>query len=133
MPKERQKNPFCFTARRLAPNEGGAADIYNLQSLLGRYGYLKGGHTPGNYDETTRRAVAQFQTFYGIFPPEDGVCDQATLYLLNQPRCGMPDPLPGQRSTAGRLAPFVTVGARWPKNSLSYKWLNSTPDLTASR
>ena len=132
MPKERQKTPFCFTARRLAPNEGGAADIYSLQSLLGRYGYLKGGHTPGSYDEATRRAVAQFQTFYGIFPPEDGICDQETLYRLNQPRCGMPDHPAGQRSAAGRLAPFVTVG-KWPKTALSYKWLNSTPDLTASR
>src|ERR1051325_5056251 len=133
MPKERQKIPFCLNARRLAPNEGAAADIHKLQAMMGRKGYLKGGFCPGVYDETTRQAVAQFQNFYRIFPAEDGVGDQATIYLLNQPCCGVPDHAPGQRALTGRLAPFVTVGSRWPKIALSYKILNATPDLTVAR
>jgi predicted Zn-dependent protease len=133
MPKERQKKAFCCNARRLAPDEGSTDDVYQLQALMGRHGYLKGGYRPGIYDEATRKAVAQFQSFYRLYPSEDGICDQATIYLLNQPRCGMPDHPPGQRSTTGRLAPFVTVGSKWPKASLSYRFLNATPDLTGSR
>ena len=133
MPKDRQKKSFCCNAHRLAPNEGSPADVYNLQSLMGRKGYLRGAFKPGVYDEATRQAVAQFQSFYRIFPAEDGVCDQSTLYLLNQPCCGVPDHPPGQRASNGRLAPFVTVGARWPGNILTYKLLNSTPDLNIVR
>ena len=133
MPKDRQKKSFCCNAHRLAPNEGSPADVHNLQALMGRKGYLQGAFKPGVYDEATRQAVAQFQSFYKIFPAEDGVCDQATLYLLNQPCCGVPDHAPGQRASNGRLAPFVTVGARWPGNILTYKLLNSTPDLSVAR
>lgn len=133
MPKERQKKAFSCNARRLAPDEGSARDVYVLQALLGRYGYLKGAHTPGTYDEATRQAVAQYQSFYRIYPAEDGVCDETTIYLLYTKRCGNRDDSPVQTSVTGRLAPFVTVGAKWPKNSLSYKLLNSTPDLTVAR
>ena len=44
-----------------------------------------------------------------------------------------PDGSPSSRSAAGRLAPFVTVGARWPQTSLAFRFLNSTPDLPEQR
>lgn len=133
MVKQGKKKQFCFSANYLKPDTASMDDVYKLQSLLGRYGYLTGAYCPGSYDEATRNATSQFQSFYRIYPKEDGECDEQTINLLNQPRCGVCDPLPGQRSASGRLAPFVTVGAKWPKNSLSYKYLNSTSDLPENR
>lgn len=133
MSKEMRKKRFSFSAKQLRPRETASEDVYSLQALLARYGYLVGAYVPGEYDEMTRRAVAQFQSFYQIYPGEDGICDHATVDLMNQPRCGLPDPSPGQHPVAGRLAPYVTVGAKWPNNDLRYKFLNATPDLVVAR
>lgn len=129
---EGRKKPFRFAASRLGPSAS-EQDVYHLQNLLGRYGYLTGPYYPGSYDDATRSAVAQFQSFYRLYPEEDGVCDQDTINLLNQPRCGVPDPPHAGRSSTGRLAPFVTVGAKWEKNQLAFKFLNATPDLAVDR
>lgn len=133
MAKELCKKRFCFSVKQIRPREASSGDVYNLQVLLSRYGYLTCPYVPGEYDEATRQAVAQFQSFYHIYPEEDGICDHQTIELLNQPRCGLPDPVPGQRSVTGRLVPYVTVGAKWQKNDLRYKFLNSTPDLPVDR
>ncbi|KHE93408.1 MAG: matrixin family metalloprotease [Candidatus Scalindua rubra] len=133
MAKQMKKKNFCFSGKQLNPDIASTDDVYKLQSLLGRYGYLRGAYYPGSYDEATRNAVSQFQSFYHIYPEDDGVCDQQTIDLLNTPRCSMSDPSPGQRSVIGRLAPYVTVGAKWQMNSLSYRYLNSTPDLPEDR
>ncbi len=133
MSEKPRKHVFRMTAQRLAPDKGSAEEVYNLQRLLGNYGFLSGDYRPQMYDEATRSAVAQFQSFYRIYPDEDGVCDEQTIRLLNQPRCGVPD-LGGRiHLPDGRLAPFVTVGAKWPRNDLSFKFLNSTPDLSEQR
>jgi len=133
MDKTSKKKRSEFMVTRLDPSTGSSDDVYHLQALLGRYGYLTGAYLPGLYDEATKQAVAQLQSFYRLYPEEDGVCDEATITLLNQPRCGVPDPSPAHRSPTGRLSPFVTVGAKWEKNPLSYRILNATPDLPADR
>ena len=133
MAKETRKKPFRFSAKSLAPETASGSDVYSLQTLLARYGHLAGAYRPGSYDEATRQAVSQFQSFYRIYPEQDGACDEETINLLNQPRCGVPDGSPSSRSAAGRLAPFVTVGARWPQTSLAFRFLNSTPDLPEQR
>lgn len=130
---EQEKKPFSFSANFLSPTRASTDDVYRLQALLGRYGYLREPCCPGIYDGPTRQAVSQFQSFYRIYPEEDGVCDQQTLELLGQPRCGVPDLPPIHRSVTGRLSPFVTVGAKWEKNPLSFRFLNSTPDLPVDR
>lgn len=133
MSKANKKKPFKFQAGMIKAGTESRGDIYHLQALLGRYGYLTGHFCPGKYDECTRHAVSQFQSFYRIYPDEDGVCDADTVNLLNLPRCGVPDPPPGHRSPTGRLAPYVTVGAKWNTNRLIYQFLNSTPDLPVDR
>jgi peptidoglycan hydrolase-like protein with peptidoglycan-binding domain len=127
-----RKRPFRIAAARLVPETVGD-DVYKVQALLARYGYLRGAYAPGRYDEATRQAVAQFQSFYRLYPAQDGVCDPDTLALLNQPRCGVPDQGTPSRTADGRLAPFVTVGSRWDSSHLVYRFLNSTPDLEAAR
>jgi len=133
MTKEPRKKPFRFSANHLVPDTASRSDIYCLQALLARYGYLAGAYSPGRYDEATLQAVAQFQSFYRLYPEQDGVCDEETITLLNQPRCGVPDGAPASRSAAGRLAPFVAVGAQWPQTTLAFRFLNSSPDLPEQR
>lgn len=132
MTSERKKKAFQFSAKSLSPKTASKQDVHDLQSLLARYGFLKVGYYPGSYDEATRHAVSQFQSFYKIYPEEDCVCDHDTINLLNQPRCGMSDPAPPDRTANGRLASYVTRG-KWDKSALSYKFLNSTPDITEDR
>ena len=132
MTAKEKKKPFKLDVGRLGPGSD-PADVYKLQSLLSRFGYLREAFRPQEFDYATRRAVAQFQNFYHIFPKEDGICDSETLAILNQPRCGVPDPSPTHRNITGRLSSYVTVGAKWQKNDLAYKFLNATPDLPEDR
>ena len=133
MAEKLKKQRFALTAKRFAPDSPEGGEIYLLQALLARYGYLSGAYLPGKYDEHTRRAVSLFQNFYRIYPKETGIVDEATINLLNHPRCGVPDPHPGQRTADGRLAPYVAVGAKWQQNLLQYKFLNATPDISDHR
>ena len=121
-------------AQSLSVPMGHRGATRHLQALLGRYGYLHHPCCPGVYDEATRQAVARYQSFYRIDPDEDGVCDEETLALLNQPRCGLPDPRIGNISPGRQLAPFVASGAKWPVGGpLTYSFLNGTPDLDQQR
>lgn len=128
-----KKKPFSLPLKRLAKDTSPGHEVYALQTLLSQYGYLAGDYCPGHYDEATARAVSQFQSFYRLYPAEDGVCDEATINHLNRPRCGVPDPTPAHRAAHGRLSPFVTVGAKWTRNQLAFKFLNATPDLPQDR
>jgi|GEM_PF-2490558 len=131
--EKKAKKQFGFAADYISEKSGSDQDIYLLQSMLSRYGYLSRSFVPGKYDDPTRRAVNQFQMYYGIDPEVEGDCDHATVKLLTMPRCGVPDGPPVSRTSAGRLAPYVTVGAKWQTNRLSYKFLNATPDLPINR
>ena len=51
MAKEAKKKAFRFTASHLGPDTTSADNVYCLQALLGRYGYLRGAYSPGRYDE----------------------------------------------------------------------------------
>src|SRR5687767_5730318 len=111
MPKSK-KAPFKFVAKSLTPDSASHAEVYKLQSLLARYGFLEAGYHPGRYDAETRRAVAEFQSYYKIYPDVDGIADPKTVDVLNEPRCGVIDSALSGRFQSGRLANFVTVN-RW--------------------
>ena len=128
-----RKQRFQFAASRIIPESAKETDVYLLQALLSRYGHLTEPFTPGKFDDATRRGVMQFQSFYRLAPQDDGICDEATINLLNQPRCGVSDRAPVFRSAIGRLAPYRTVGAKWSTNTLRFRFMNSTPDLGMDR
>jgi peptidoglycan hydrolase-like protein with peptidoglycan-binding domain len=127
-----QKQEFRFEASMLLPSTAASDDVYRLQALLAKYGFLSN-YTPGAYDQRTQDAVSQFQSFYRIYPENDGVADAATIDLLSQIRCGVPDVTAPEETTAQPLAPFVTVGAKWTNSALTYRFLNSSPDLPEQR
>jgi len=79
---------------------------------------------PQSFDENIQTAVQLFQQTHGLEP--SGEVDEATLELMQRPRCGFPDmPVSG----AG-LATFVAQGNKWNRNDVSYAFANFTPDLS---
>lgn len=132
MAKSRKK-AFALSADGLAALREDNPDVRQLQSLLARYGHLSGSFCPGSLDEPTRAAVSTYQSFYHLYPENDGEVDDATVLLLNQPRCGVPDLPPGQRSRTGRLAAYVAVGSTWSSPQLRFTFLNDSPDLQPNR
>jgi hypothetical protein len=82
--------------------------------------------TPPNtsrLDGLMERAITAFQANHGL--PVTGRVDAATRALIAQPRCGYPD-------VPADAAPYVTAG-KWKNKSLTYRFVNTTPDLSASR
>jgi hypothetical protein len=108
--------------------------VERLQEYLMRYGYLESrvaesfGPEPvpgfsapapeerGVFDENTDTALMRFQSFNHL--PVTGELDQATVDLMGQPRCGVPDNVE-----------FVNTGRRWPTTNLTYAFQGFTPDL----
>jgi hypothetical protein len=115
------------------PSEGATGDqVRRLQSYLARFGYLQSpvldelgvdsrlqsapSAEEGTFDEATADALRRFQGFNSL--PVTGELDQATVDLMQQPRCGFPD-----------VAEFANTGRRWPTTNLTYGFQEFTPDL----
>src|SRR5688572_28064355 len=88
------------------PSEGATGDqVRSLHSYLARFGYLQSpvldelgvdsrlqsapSAEEGTFDEATADALRRFQGFNSL--PVTGELDQATVDLMQQPRCGFPD------------------------------------------
>jgi peptidoglycan hydrolase-like protein with peptidoglycan-binding domain len=121
-------------------DEGG--DVEALHDYLTRFGYfpnkdLRAGNTlfrgvipfapesKSKFDDQTEKAVRKFQEQHGL--EVTGRVDKAMLDLLQKPRCGFPDQPTGK---ASELAFFVAQGSRWPGNTVSFRFVNSTADLS---
>ncbi|XP_053312478.1 matrix metalloproteinase-20-like [Spea bombifrons] len=65
--------------------------------------------------------IKEMQTFFGM--RVTGKLNKETMDMMKTPRCGMPD-----------VAAFTLFPGRprWPRNSLTYRILNYTPDLSVS-
>jgi hypothetical protein len=122
------------------PTETGLAQgargeqVERLQDYLRRYGYIEspvpesfgmetapGFSAPapeerGAFDENTATALRRFQEFNNL--PVTGELDQATVSLMGETRCGLPD-----------SAEFVNTGTRWPTTNLTYAFQEFTTDL----
>ena len=62
---------------------------------------------PGRFDHRTEAAIKAFQRFNGL--AETGELDEATLRLMETPRCGFPD-----------VGEYVLQGNKWNKLELTY-------------
>uniref|UniRef100_A0A3Q1EMD4 interstitial collagenase n=1 Tax=Acanthochromis polyacanthus TaxID=80966 RepID=A0A3Q1EMD4_9TELE len=69
------------------------------------------------------KKLSEMQRFYGL--QITGTLDADTLAMMKKPRCGVPD---------GKIARFSTFGGnlKWEKNSLTYRIVNYTPDMSAA-
>lgn len=117
----------CFG--RVIP-EGGLSreEVRNLQlafSYLKRYGYMyvNSGKTDGTVDDST--ALQRFQEFMGL--PATDRYDEATMSVINHPRCGLVDPVDSYEHMHQSVS---LLGGRWNKTELTYKIRGSASGLS---
>lgn len=91
--------------------------------FLEKYGYLgestgyRSGAAAIISQETVSEALLEFQRFAGI--NQTGELDNATLTMMNAPRCGVKDKI--GHSTSIRRKRYALQGSKWGKTSLTYK------------
>ncbi|XP_030293156.1 matrix metalloproteinase-18-like [Sparus aurata] len=81
-------------------------------------------------EATLRRGISpmteklrEMQKFFGL--QITGIPDAETLKMMKKPRCGNPDTKPASYSVFGE-------DEKWQKNSLTYRIVNYTPDISRS-
>jgi predicted Zn-dependent protease len=121
----KRTNRFSFSIRGAQKGES-VPGLSELQQYLQRLGYLKGGFEPDTLDEKTSDAIQQYQANYGL--KVTGEADEATITELEQPRCGVPD----VAGVSTALAEFVLRGCNYDRATLTYRFENTTADLTAA-
>lgn len=129
-----QKLHFEFSVLRgksrvLNPNDEND-DVRSIQSFLTANGYLGRSRRPGCMCNCTCDALRHFQKCYGL--KDTGNADEATLKLIQTPRCGVPD-IGSDPTRDSGPAPYVLRGCKYPSNSLTYTFVNGTPDLPGQR
>lgn len=125
-----QKERFCFSTKEALTLESCNEDVSSLQTLLTRFGYLRGSFEPGTFCRATQRAVRRYQRFYKL--KADGIVGPITKGSLETRRCGVAD-IPVSPGGEGLSAPFVLRGCQYDRHDLSYAFINGTPDLSGSR
>jgi peptidoglycan hydrolase-like protein with peptidoglycan-binding domain len=130
-----KKKPYVPTKAGLKAGDAGD-QVKRLQNYLAKFGYIESpilgafgvpakkaaapAATPGIFDQSTQEALKRFQQFNHL--PVTGELDDATLALMERPRCGFPD-----------TADFVVQGNKWPSNALTYGYQNFSSDLTQAQ
>lgn len=86
------------------------------QPYLKRYGYMyvNTGKTDTIVDDST--ALQRFQEFMGL--PVTDRYDEATMSVINRPRCGLVDPVDSYEHMHQSVS---LLGGRWNKTELTYK------------
>jgi hypothetical protein len=96
--------------------------VVEVQNFLKHYGYFDFGSLaqgaepePGRLDDTTVRALTEFQRRYNVGVP--GVLDAASREFMAEDRCGMPDLVTG-------ASPFFNTICAWSRRNLTYAFGN---------
>ena len=105
-------------------------DVRQLQTFLTQMGYLRRNREPGVMCGCTSKALRYFQKCYGL--KDSGEACEATLNLVQRPRCGVPDIVTDNTRESG-VAAFTLVGCKYNTNDLTYAFANGTPDLQGNR
>jgi len=102
-------------------------EVRDLQTMLARFGYLRGAYTPGVLCECTERALRRYQRFFHLEP--DGVVGEQTRRALVRPRCGVPDlfPINAAASVSGN---YELIGCAYTRRHLTYAIQNHPEDLS---
>lgn len=96
-------------------------NVARVQRYLQFYGYhmQKSEAKEGLFDESMTEAIIAFQTKQGLAPT--GELDEATLRLMNSPRCGFTD-----------IGEYAVDGRKWNKTDLTYGFQHFTNDLPSA-
>ncbi|XP_071944337.1 interstitial collagenase-like [Antedon mediterranea] len=94
-----------------------------------KYGYMEAAEKGKKHtDEEMRLGLMRFQEFNGM--DMTGKMSEAMTSKMEKQRCGMKDMNLDVPSDHPRAKRYTTVGTRWYKNDLTYKYKNFTPDLS---
>lgn len=110
-----------------------------MVKYLGQFGYLNdASQEVGPVGLTSKEvfvaAIKRLQRLAHL--PQTGVIDRRTFELMNKPRCGVKDENvfdEPSRLTRHRRKRFITAPSKWEKSDITYRIVNTTPDLSASR
>ncbi|CAB4025478.1 hatching enzyme-like [Paramuricea clavata] len=91
----------------------------NAASFLTKYGYLSLSRS-GNHD--AKAAIKRYQKFMHL--EQTGELDETTVTEMKKPRCGNAD----VDESGDRIRRYKT-GSKWPRTSLTYRFLNRAADL----
>jgi acylphosphatase len=124
-----------------AADRGEAGELVNVErteAYLKKFGYMRSEGleafglpladlealpTPtGLMDENLREGLRRFQVFNHL--PVTGELDDATLELMQQPRCGFPD-VPHDAAAA-----FTAQGSKWNHTNITYGFQNFCAELS---
>ncbi|XP_077861501.1 stromelysin-3-like [Saccoglossus kowalevskii] len=106
--------PSNNVSRTLSPTPQPLRDVTGAMEFLYHYGYMDIHHNAIVTEDTFTDAVSRFQAFVGL--EITGKADEATLAMMNAPRCDVAD----IDSSDGRKKRYMAV-AKWQKNKLTYK------------
>ncbi|XP_071944794.1 matrix metalloproteinase-17-like [Antedon mediterranea] len=92
-----------------------------------KYGYMEPmTHGSQHTDEEMEEGIMKFQEFNGM--EQSGNMNTATMEKMEEPRCGVKDILNTPGSVRARRYAFS--GSRWSSTTITYRYLNYSPDLT---
>lgn len=108
----------------------------DVVKYLGKFGYLtdasqETGPAGLTSKEVYVSALKRLQRWGHI--PETGVIDKRTADLMMKPRCGVRDDVEPSFLNKRRRKRYVTANSKWEKSDLTFRILNSTPDMSANR
>ncbi|XP_068646244.1 metalloendoproteinase 5-MMP-like [Aristolochia californica] len=118
--------------QNLQPLEGSrlgetVTGLHKLKHYLARFGYLANAHIatgPGeddHFDDHLESALKLYQTTFSL--NVSGVVDAATLDLMMEPRCGVPDFFNGSVPGIGPRWAILPGRPKWPADKQSHlKW-----------
>lgn len=93
----------------------------DVKEYLTKFGFFDPKTLTGNPQEKLKQSLIIFQKTFGL--TTTGIADDATIKLLNTPRCGVSDHKVGKKY----------VDAKWNRKDLSYHYDNYTPDLPQAK
>ncbi|XP_030293061.1 collagenase 3-like [Sparus aurata] len=111
---------YCVPVSQVTVQDEGFAESYlkNFFNLTEETGStIRRGISP------VTKKLSEMQRFFGL--QITGMLDADTLEMMKKPRCGVPDSKIARFSTFGN-------GLKWEKNSLTYRIVNYTPDMSVS-
>jgi hypothetical protein len=104
--------------------------VLYLKRYLEKFGYYRRCRCVDDlFCKDTREAVEKYQRFFGL--PVTGALDQATMYQMSKPRCGVPDVHPDE-DVQKRVADYCLSGGKWDSNNLTYFFQNGTADIAGT-